>query len=62
MCLAHPASDPVVGPRTPLSCWLAPFVSCFSLVLGLVMAARIRNEMVSEPVPDSVLDPEYSCI
>ena len=62
MCLAHPDSNPIVGPRTPLSCWSASSVSCSSPVLRSVVAARIRNEMVLELVPDSVPDPEYSRI
>ena len=62
MCLAHLDSDPVVEPRTPLSYWSASSVSCSSPVLRSVMVARIRNEMVSEPVPNSVPDLEYSHI
>ena len=62
MCLARPGLDPVIGPRTPLSCWLASSASCSSLVLGSVVAAWIRNEMVSELVLDLVPDSEYSRI
>ena len=62
MYLTHPDLNPVAGPRTPLSCWLASSASCSSLVLRSFVAALIRNEMVSEPIPDSVLDLEYSRI
>ena len=62
MCLARPGLNPIVGPRTPLSCLLASSASYSSPMLGSVMAIRIQSEMASDSVPDFVPDPEYNRI